>query len=276
VVYEILDAEFARYPEAETAIDRHIRRFRHRYNERKDAELKLADLIVVNSRFTQDSLLRVGIPRERIKVVPLGAPTVNARVAVKSKSPFIFLSVGTQSVRKGVHYLLEAWRKLRPAGDVELWLIGHMSLPMRMFDSIPGKLVIRRSVPKNELYEMYRHASVLVFPSLCEGFGMVITEAMAQGLPVITTPSTGGPEFIEHGHSGFLVPIRDVDRLGESMQWCLDNRQELVEMGNRAAESAAKWQWSNYRAMLGKTVLDLVSRGNSVTRTKDALLKTCC
>ena len=161
-----------------------------------------------------------------------------------------------------------------PAGDVELWLIGQMALPKRLLADLPGKVVIRASVPREELMEIYGRASVLVFPSLCEGFGMVITEAMANGLPVITTNNTGGPAFIQHGRNGFLIPIRDADCLAETMQWCLDRRLDLVEISARASESAAKWQWRDYRAALGNTLAQLLVKSNQVAGEDSALFKT--
>jgi glycosyltransferase involved in cell wall biosynthesis len=270
----ILFEEFDRYPETVTKRDLHLRKLAWRRNARKDQELGLADLVIVNSSFTKQSLVDAGISDGRIKVIPLGAPNVGKEIRSQPKSPFIFLSAGTQSVRKGVHYLLQAWRKLRPAGDVELWLIGQMALPGRLLADLPGKVVIRPSVPREELMEIYGRASVLVFPSLCEGFGMVITEAMANGLPVITTNNTGGPAFIQHGRNGFLIPIRDADCLAETMQWCLDRRLDLVEISARASESAAKWQWRDYRAALGNTLTQLLVKSNQVAGEDSALFKT--
>jgi glycosyltransferase involved in cell wall biosynthesis len=169
------------------------------------------------------------------------------------------LSAGQQSVRKGTHYLLEAWRKLRPGKEAELWLVGRMTLPHALMRDVPGKVVVRPSLPHRQLFEIYRKASVLVFPSLCEGFGMVITEAMSQGLPVITTPNTAGPDLIRDGHNGFIVPVRDADALAEKMAWCLDNPHMLADMGRAAAQTASAWQWSDYRAALAGTVGSFLS-----------------
>jgi glycosyltransferase involved in cell wall biosynthesis len=249
-----LEEEFARFPEVETARDRHLRRLAPRRNQRKECELALADLVVCNSSFTRDSLLKAGVASEKIAMVPLGAPPVWDAPRLLSSAPFIFLSAGTQSVRKGTHYLIEAWRKLRPGAGAELWLVGSLTLPAELTANLPGTVVIRPSMPRGQLFELYRRAGALVFPSLCEGFGMVITEAMSQGLPVITTASTAGPDFIEHGRSGFLVPIRDSDSLAETMQWCLDHRDAMPEISRAAAERAARWQWSDYRWALGAAI----------------------
>ena len=254
---EILEPEFDKFPELRTSYQRHLAKNAVRRNARKDDELAQADLVVVNSGFTRNSLIVAGVQSSRIAVIPLGSPPVQ-QWAQKGKGPFVFLYAGTQSVRKGVHYLLDAWRKLKPS-TAELWLVGHMDLPPRLLTNLPGKVVIRESVPQAELSKLYAAADVLVFPSLAEGFGMVITEAMAHGLPVITTANTVGPELITDGSTGFIVPIRDARALMERMEWCLDNRDELRLFGDRARTKVGRWQWSDYRAALGARITDFLN-----------------
>jgi glycosyltransferase involved in cell wall biosynthesis len=258
---EILYPEYDRFPEVQTPYEAHIRRLAPRRNARKDGELALSDLVIAASGFTRDSLVRAGIAEERIKVVPYGSPPVSGEIAPREEGTIIFLSAGQQSVRKGTHYLLDAWRKLRPGKEAELWLVGRMTLPPDLTRDLPGRVVIRASLPHRQLFEVYRKASVLVFPSLCEGFGMVITEAMSQGLPVITTPNTAGPDLIKDYQNGFIVPIRNADALAEKMAWCLDNPRLVSEMGRAAAQTASVWQWSDYRAALADTVSSFLSSG---------------
>lgn len=258
---ELLGPEVERFPETQTAYETHLRHLAPERNARKDQELLLADHVIVASSFTKSSLTRIGFPEEKISVVPYGAPPIDPREPRSYKLPFIFLSAGTQSVRKGVHYTLEAWRRIAPRDDAELWLVGSMQLPKRLLNSLPEKTIIKPSVTRAELNRIYKRANVLLFPSLVEGFGMVITEAMAHGLPVITTPNTAGPELIKHADDGFIVPIRDVDALTDVMQWCLDNRGPLEQMGARAAARAAQWQWRDYRAELGRVALGILGRG---------------
>jgi glycosyltransferase involved in cell wall biosynthesis len=257
---ELLKPEIAKFPEVQTAYEAHLEQRAPRRNARKDEELALADHVIVASSFTKSSLTKIGFPASKISVVPYGAPPISSTSARSLKQPFVFLSAGTQSVRKGVHYTLDAWKKIAPRdGSAELWLIGHMHLPTRLLQGLPGKVVVRPSVPRAELSEIYKRANVLVFPSLAEGFGMVITEAMAHGVPVITTANTAGPELINHAENGFIVPIRDSDTLAETMEWCLNNREALMEIGTRAAASAAKWQWSDYRSQLGRVAAELLT-----------------
>ena len=254
----IIEREFELYPEVQTSYDMHVKPLAAQRNARTDAELHQADCIIAASTFTKQSLIQAGVRIDSIRVVPLGAPAICTQIASFHRKPFVFLCAGTQSVRKGVHYLLDAWRKLRPDRSIELWLIGRMMLPSHMLQNLPGSVVIRPSVPRHELYLMYRRASVLVFPSLCDGFGMVITEAMAHGLPVITTPNTAAPDLITNGEDGLIVPIRDADALAEAMQWCLDHPEDLATMGERALARAARQQWCDYRARLRDVMYELL------------------
>jgi glycosyltransferase involved in cell wall biosynthesis len=252
---ELVQPEFLRFPKAETAYDIHLRKLAPRRNQRKDRELHLADLVVANSSFAKMSLVQAGVAAERIVVIPLGAPPASLSLPARARRPFIFLAAGNLTVQKGIPYLLEAWRRLAVGAGVELWLVGNMMVPSELLADLPGKVVTRPSVPRHELFEIFRQAGALVFPSLCEGFGMVLTEAMSQGLPVITTPNTGGGDLIEDGRNGLLVPIRNSERLAETMQWCLDHPVEMEAISRAARETAARWQWSDYRAALSAAVL---------------------
>ena len=253
-VQDILDTEYKLFPEVRTAYDAHLQANVARRNARIDEELQLADLVIAASSFTKASLVQAGVAVDRIAVVPYGAPPVDAELAQRGAGPLIFMSAGSQSVRKGTHYLLDAWRRLKPGQAAELWLVGRMALPEQLLKGLPENVVIRPSLARPDLYALYRRAAVLVFPSLCEGFGQVITEAMACGLPVITTPNTAGPDLLTPGRDGFIVPIRDAEQLAAQMQWCLEHPAALAEMGSAARQTAARWQWSDYRHALGALI----------------------
>jgi glycosyltransferase involved in cell wall biosynthesis len=112
-------------------------------------------------------------------------------------------------------------------------------------------------VPHAALNTYYSSASVLVFPSLVEGFGLVLLEAMASGIPIITTCNTAGPDIIADGVEGFIIPIRDVESLKEKLEWCYRHPQELAEMGRSARQTAEKLTWNRYRQKLLNEVRQL-------------------
>jgi glycosyltransferase involved in cell wall biosynthesis len=103
-----------------------------------------------------------------------------------------------------------------------------------------------------------RNHDVLVFPSLFEGFGLVILEAMSQGMTVITTPNTGGPDVTTDGENGFIVPIRSAEAIAERLETLVFDRKRLASMKEAALKTSRAMSWANYeRAVAGvvKSVL---------------------
>ena len=99
---------------------------------------------------------------------------------------------------------------------------------------------------------------MLILPSLFEGFGLVILEAMAAGLPVITTHNTGGPDVIGEGKEGFVVPAGDAEALREKMEWFIKNPEKTKEMGKAAHRKAKEFTWERYGAEYAEIVREVV------------------
>jgi glycosyltransferase involved in cell wall biosynthesis len=235
-------------------------------DNRRDAELALADCVLCNSTFTRNTLLDAGVDEQRILVTPYGFPTIDVMDTRRERRPVVFLNAGTQNLRKGLHLLYRAWRKLAFApSEAELWLVGRMTLPEETRRDLSGAVRILDSVPHAELLMLYKQASVFVLPSLADGFGMVISEAMSRGLAVIATDRTGAPDIMEHGVNGFIIPAGDEDALVNQMKWCVEHSDALHGIGARAAERAASWQWSNYRSALAEKVASRIEAQRAVS-----------
>jgi len=226
---------------------------------RKENEVRLADHIFVASTFTKNSLTEANISHDKITVIPYGAPVDYFSPKPKQDTTFRALFAGTLCVRKGVHYLLKAWQQLKFKNS-ELLLVGAKTLPVDWLKQYRSIIKHIPSVPHQLLSDYYTSADVVVFPSLLEGYGLVILEAMACGIPVITTPHTAGPDVIEDGVDGFIIPIRDVDALKDKLQWCKNNRKKLKDMGYAARKKAETMQWSIYREKLASSVKDILNR----------------
>ncbi|MFM5996679.1 MAG: glycosyltransferase family 4 protein [Dolichospermum sp.] len=221
--------------------------------ERKQREIELADHIFVASSFTKKSLLEIGIQEAKITVIPYGAPVDYFQPRPKKDNCFRALFVGRVSPRKGVHYLLPAWQDLK-LDNAELVLVGQNLFPTGWLEQYKNICRHVPSVPHLLLNDYYSSANVLVFPSLVEGFALVLLEAMACGIPIITTPNTAGPDIITDGVEGFIIPIRDVEAIKEKLQWCYSHPQELAEMGKAARRKAEELNWGLYRQRLVKEV----------------------
>jgi len=219
--------------------------------QRKDEELLLADLIVVPCKWAAESLRLSRIDKQKTVIkVPYGTPSDEVSVRLKRPNgPFTVLFAGKVGVRKGVPYLLEAWSQLG-LKNARLWLAGGMSLDEPFLRRHFGTVEYLGAMPRPKLLELMKEADLLVFPSLAEGFGLVIGEAMAVGTPVLTTTNTGGPELITDGQEGWCIPPHDAQLLAERIEWAYLHRKELFEMGQLARLKAEQWTWSHYRRQL--------------------------
>lgn len=252
-VENLLEAEFSHFPDIQTPYRRYCRARQESRTERRRQEWQLADVIIANSEFTKASYVAAGVEEHKVRVVPYGAPPVHPEAAashVATNEPIQFLWAGTFSVRKGAHYLLQAWQQMHASGKAQLKVFGAMGLPDALLSSVPDSIQFSGTIPRSELYQIYRNSDALVFPTLCDGFGMVVTEAFAQGLPVITTNRAGAADLVQDGVNGLIVPAGDAAALADALEWCTNHRAELAAMGQAARETAAGWQWSDYRQTL--------------------------
>jgi glycosyltransferase involved in cell wall biosynthesis len=135
---------------------------------------------------------------------------------------------------------------LHAGESARLHVYGQTDLPPRLAAGVPANVEFHGSIPKSVLFEAYQSADVLVFPTLSDGFGLVVTEAMAHGLPVITTDQAGAADLISPDN-GIIVPTADARALADALQWCLDNRDRLQAMRHHALETARRRQWRHYR-----------------------------
>ncbi|MDT5062882.1 MAG: hypothetical protein QOH63_3341 [Acidobacteriota bacterium] len=216
---------------------------------RKDSELELADIVVVPCEWARESLSFSKSPKKCVVKVPYGTPADDVLVRAKRPDgPFTVLFAGQIGVRKGVPLLMEAWKRLG-LKDARLWLAGSMNLDEKYLNGHHNFRYLG-ALPRVRLLEVMREADLFVFPSLAEGFGLVIGEAMAVGVPVLTTTNTGGPELIADGREGWCVPAHDVNSLAERIEWAYRNRDALYEMGMLARRRAEQWTWADYRRKL--------------------------
>jgi glycosyltransferase involved in cell wall biosynthesis len=247
---DIKHREKAAWPELNTAHDAYFdQKFQQRY-ERRRQEIALADVIITNSSLTARSHIEAGADPAKIFAVPLGAP--EAIEAIKDDPhqltrPLNVIWAGPFSLRKGAHCLMESWRALAAGAAANLNIYGQNLLPERV--GMGEGMVFNGSVPQPRLFEAYEAADILVFPTLSDGFGMVVAEAMAHGLPVITTDRAGAADFVTRDN-GVIVPAGDSSALTQALQWCLDNRLRLAEMRTFALGAARGRQWSHFRGDL--------------------------
>jgi starch synthase len=212
----------------------------------EQVEHDTAVAIVAASSFTRRTLIDHGVAEAKIRVNPYGVDTDRFEGKHASQSRCLrFIFVGLINARKGVPLLFEAWHKLRASG-AELWLVGSAS--KQVLPLLPETRGVKHfgRVPHEEVPALMQQCDVFVFPSYFEGFGLVLLEAMASGLPVITTTATSGPDILTEGEDGWIIEPGDLSSLVQKMTFCLEHPQIVREMGMRARSTAERFTWSAY------------------------------
>ncbi len=238
---ELLSRESQRHPEWAATISNFS--FPDWYLERLEAEPHAADYCIAASQFTRDSLIEAGVEPERILLLPLGTDLEQFQFVRRSaEGPFRILFVGGIGQRKGVKYLLEAFDRIRGPG-VELTLAGPLPADTRPLDPYRSSVRLTGRLDQSEIVREMQQAHVLVLPSVFEGFGLVIAEAMSTGMPVIASTHSAGPDIIREGVDGFVLESDDVEGLAERLETLRNDRRRAVEMGVAAAERARSFSW---------------------------------
>ena len=207
---------------------------------REEAEYDEADRITIPSAFAYRSFVEQGISAEKLRLLPYGVDVSRFQPVSKPvEDKFDVLFVGGMSLRKGVQYLVQAYQRINhPAKS--LTFIGAPSpdlIALLIMRGLwPADARVLGAMPQAELKNIMSLSHVLVLPSIEDGFGMVMAQAMACGCPVIASRNTGGEDLFSDGREGYIVPIRDVDALAGRMQQMADNPDQRANMGKCALE----------------------------------------
>ena len=242
ILERLTAAEVARHPDWGTAAGRDP--FAEEFAAREKAEWANADIIVCPSDFVRDGIVAVGGPAERCVIVPYG---VDSRFRMEPRErhkqrPLRVLTVGAVGLRKGSPYVFEAARRLR--GSAEFRLVGPSTVIPRVQSKLSDNVDLIGVVPREEVVEHYAWADAFLLPSVCEGSATVIYEALAAGLPVITTPNAGS--VVRDGLEGFVVPLGDTDRICETLRLLAQDRERLRAMSHQAVNRAGDYGLAAY------------------------------
>jgi glycosyltransferase involved in cell wall biosynthesis len=225
--------------------------------ERMDQELleyELADYITVPSSFAERTFLENGIIQNKLIKVPYGVDLTEFQPLPKQDKIFRVVYAGGMTLRKGVPYLLQAFSELN-LPKAELWLLGGDSAEIKsFFKQWGGNFHHFGQLPQMELHKYYSQCSVFVMNSIEDGFGLVVPEAMACGLPVICSLNAGANDLIDNEINGFRVPIRDVEALKEKILYLYEHQGICLEMGQRAVAKIRKgFSWDDYGEKMKST-----------------------
>jgi len=217
------------------------------YFQRREDEWAVADLVMVNSEWTKAALIRQGVPERKLVVVPLAfeatpderrgtrdegygnAEKSSRRSTFDARRPLRVLFLGQVILRKGIQYLIEAARLLEKE-LIQFDVVGSIGISDMAVALAPSNMTFHGPVSRDRTEEFYGSADLFVLPTLSDGFALTQLEAMAHGLPVITTPNCG--EVVSDGVDGLIVPASDGNALAEAFQLILQDPEKLRAMSD--------------------------------------------
>jgi glycosyltransferase involved in cell wall biosynthesis len=225
---------------------------------REEREYALTDRIVVLSSFARDSFVAEGVPPERLVIVPPGADldrfravpaTVEARCRrMVAGERLRVLNVGAFSLRKGMWDLAAAIEEVDPA-RFEFRFVGTVTAEARaLARRLRHAATFDGHRPEAALPDVYGWGDVFALPTVEDGFGLVLLQAAAAGLPIVTTPHGGGRDLVRDGVTGWLCPVRSPESLVKRLRWCDENRPALAWMTRELGGAPLRWGWERTTA----------------------------
>lgn len=211
-------------------------------------EIDLADHIFCPSAYAKRTFIEQSVDEQKLVVCPYGVNT--ASFLPRSHEPrsgkFTVFFLGSLGVRKGIHYLLEAYKQA-DLKNARLLLAGPIDLEIRpILQKYDGLFELLGRIPHSQVHEYYQQSDVFVLPSLADAYPLVALEAMSSGLAVIVSDNTGTAGIIADGQEGFIVPIRNPQAIAEKLVFLSENRDQCAAMGFAAAAKIKTLNWDNY------------------------------
>ncbi len=228
--------------------------------EKEKLEYEIADYITVPTEFAKKTFINKGFDEKKIIKIPYGVDinhfkNTDLKSSIDKKKKFRIIYTGACSIRKGIIYLLKAFCELN-LEDAELMIIGNIDndiKPKIKKYFYNNKIKFIKSQKQSDLKKFYNYSDVFVTCSIEEGLSMVQLQAMSCGLPIICTPNSGGEEIVDDKVNGFILPIRNIEKLKNKIMFLYNDPARCKEMGKSAKYKASThFSWDLY----GKNVIE--------------------
>ena len=227
---------------------------------REEREYKIADMIFVLSSFADRSFVAEGVPPSKIRTVPLGSELsrfcasqddIERRCArIQAGEPLRVLTVGSFSFRKGALDLVEIANSLH--GRMKFRMVGDVARNVLDLKT-SAKIEFMPRQPQFSLPSIYREADLFLFPTIEDGYAVVLAQAQAAGLPILATPNCAAPDILKENENGWILPIRNPAAFIEKLECCDTNRGPLARVVRSASENYQPRDWSQVATELIKT-----------------------
>ena len=221
--------------------------------DREMKEYQLADRVHVPSTFAKETFKDQNFPETKLTMIPLGVNTKIFKIApedlkrrlerILSGQSLRVLNVGTFCFRKGAWDTALIVDRLAGKG-FEFRFVGPVSREARSVSNrLKSQAKFISKIEQNDLVKQYAWADLFILPTIEDGFPMVLAQAHAAGLPILTTPNGVGHDLVDDGKTGWVLPIRNPEAFIEKLQWCDSHRKELAEMVRNIYETSPSRDW---------------------------------
>jgi glycosyltransferase involved in cell wall biosynthesis len=212
--------------------------------------IQQADVVLCPSKLSADYISSKLELKNRLAVIPHGCYLPDEKLLSYPDS-FSVAHVGANSTDRGQFYLVQAWQQIKQnrKSPIRLSMVGQGTNMWYPFGVFSSEYV-------DNISRVYNECSVYIQPSVTEGFGIPVLEAMAYGRPVIVTQGAGSYELVEDGKDGFVVQIRDPDAIKQKIEYFYDNPDEIKRMGRNARQKAKNYSWETIEKGYQKLIRD--------------------
>lgn len=181
-----------------------------------------------------------------IVVIPNIVTNYPTSIISYNTRPNRILCVGRLTKQKGYDYLIQAWARISnkyPTWSIDIFGHGELEATLnQMITEYKLSNSVRINKPTDNIYNEYENSSIFILSSRFEGFGLVLIEAMSCGVPCISFDCPHGPsDIITHGEDGFLVPLGDIEKMAESIEWMITHNEERLRMSGNARQKARQY-----------------------------------
>jgi glycosyltransferase involved in cell wall biosynthesis len=243
---------------------------------REMREYKMTDKIVALSSFARESFIANGLSPQKVSLLPLGSSLEMFRPSpqaieercrrILSGQPLRVLFVGTLSFRKGLYDLAHVVKKLNglfPNNNRFLFrFIGPVAPEAASLEAeLNGLVEFIPKRPQADLVNWYSWGDIFIFPTIEDGYAVVLAQASVSGLPVLTTTNSGGPDLIKNDETGWILPIRSPQLFVERLLWCEAHRKELAAMARRIYNDFKPRDWGDVAADFESICVNAIEHG---------------
>jgi len=224
--------------------------------------LRPIDIVIANSQTTAKELEYMGIKRSKIQVIYPGTDLKQVLLSdnnenyknKKNSEKIKLLSVVNYEPRKGIHFLLEALALLKKNNlNIKKWVCEIVGNPdtnplytqhlknMIINLNLKGQVELLGWKSREEVKDLFKNSDIFVFPSINEGFGMVLAEAMGYGLPIVAFRAGPIPELIDDGKNGILVEVKNVQKFAQAIERLINDDNTRKVMGEESKKRASQF-----------------------------------